>query len=588
MTFEITLVLSVLFITIILFVTEKLRVDVVALLVMIALPWLGLISPKDSFTGLSSNAVISIMGIMILGYGIDKSGVMNYITSPIIRIAGTSERKLLTIIASTVGILSAFIQNIGATALFLPAIIKISKRIRISPSKILMPIGFSAILGGTLTLFGSGPLIILNDLLKRSGVQGFGIFDVTPLGLSLLATGILYFLILGRWVLPETIKKEDKDDQSELIKEWNLSEDIYPVKGNLESIILQDLNLWSKYHLHVIALSRNNDILYSPWRNYNFKGDEVLFLSGNKENIKRFVSDYSLSQVTDKRLEEIREQFSYAQAIIPPYSGLVNRTIKEYAFRKNFEVEPVILQGYCQTTDTDFSERRLEAGDILIVHGHLERLWRLKCGKELIILTPIRELNDDRGRPLLAVIGFIGAIILALNGFQLSLSLFSGALFMILTRVVKIDEAYKSIDWRTIFLLAGLIPLGFAMDNTGASKYVAENMIGFFANSHPIIILLVIALLATLFTLFMSNIAATVLLVPLVVIMGKMIDINSSALGLLVAVMASNSFILPTHQVNAFLMGPGGYRNRDYIKSGSIMTLLFMFVSIGIIYFFYL
>jgi len=588
MTLEILLSLSVLAITIILFVTEKLRVDVVALLVMIALPWLSLISPGDSFTGLSSNAVISIMGIMIMGFGIDKSGVMDHITSPIIKIAGTSEKKLLSIIALAVGILSAFIQNIGATALFLPAIVKISKKIKISTSKFLMPIGFSAILGGTLTLFGSGPLIILNDLLTRSGVKGFGIFDVTPLGLSLLVTGILYFLIFGPWILPQTTSPQEEDHQSELIKKWNLSEEIYAVRGNLESKVIQDLHLWSKFHLHLIAVSVNNEILYSPWRNYIFKGDEVLFLSGYKENMEKFLSEYSLKEVSDKQLNKIKEQFSYAQTIIPPYSRLVNKTIKEYAFRKNYEVEPVMLQEECQITDLDFSERKLKPGDILIVHGHLERLWRLKCGKDLIILTPIRELNNNKRRPLFAITGFIGAITLALNGFQLSLSLFSGALFMILTRVIKIDEAYQSIDWRTIFLLAGLIPLGIAMDNTGASKYVAESMINFFASSHPIIILVVIAVLTTLFTLFMSNVAATVLLVPMVAMMGKMTGIHPSSLGLLVAVMASNSFILPTHQVNAFLMGPGGYRNKDYIKAGSVMTILFMSVSVTIIYYFYL
>jgi di/tricarboxylate transporter len=202
MSTEIILTFAVLGITIFLFVSEWLRVDVVALCVMLALPWLGLVEPHEALAGLSSNAVFSIIAVMILGRGVDRSGIMAKVTRPILRVAGSSERRLVSLVSAAVGAISAFMQNIGAAALFLPALLRIAKRTGLPESRLLMPVGFAAILGGTLTMVASGPLIILNDILRQGGQSPFGLFAVTPVGLTLLVAGILYFIILGPVVLP--------------------------------------------------------------------------------------------------------------------------------------------------------------------------------------------------------------------------------------------------------------------------------------------------------------------------------------------------------------------------------------------------
>ena len=227
MTTEILLVIIVLIITITLFVIEKLRVDIIAILIMIILAWLGLISPSDAFSGFSSNAVIAIIGVMILGYGMDRSGVMDHLTRPVMRIAGASEKKLVLLVSGAVASISAFMQNIGATALFLPAVMRISKKSKLSPSSLLIPMGYAAILGGTLTLVASSPLIILNDLIRQRGEQPFGIFDVTPIGIALVSTGIIYFLILGKYVLPIKKEVETITPQQELIDTWQLPSTVY-------------------------------------------------------------------------------------------------------------------------------------------------------------------------------------------------------------------------------------------------------------------------------------------------------------------------------------------------------------------------
>lgn len=594
MTYEIALTLFILLGTIFLFIIDKLRVDVVAILVMITLPWFGLVTPSETFSGLSSNAVISIMAVMILGYGVDKSGVMDHLTKPILTIAGESQKRLIAVIGGAVGVLSAFIQNIGATALFLPAVLKISNQTKIPPSKLLMPIGFSAILGGTLTLFGSGPLIILNDLLAKSGAKTFGIFDVTPIGFALLSTGIVYFLLLGKHVLPQVDSQPEMDDQATLINLYQISNDYHigkiPKNSKIVGKKLDSIQLWDLYKLHLIILKESDDLLYTPWRHTVFSPGQLIILSGPTEGFLRFAKDYQIS-ILDFEKEPYAEElkkFGYAEVIIPPNSSLKGRSLKEISFRKKFGVEPIQLHCDQGALCNDFSDKKFGVGDVLVIHGLWEKIWEIKNSKELIPISKIQETTQFKKKPFIALICFLGAILLALSGFQLSHSLFTGATAMILFGVLNIDEAYKAIDWRTVFLLAGLIPLGIAMDKSGAAQFLAEQIFSLIGNAHPIMVLIAISMLTTVFTLFMSNVAATVLLVPLVVIMGDMANIAPEALGLLVAVMASNSFILPTHQVNAFLMSPGGYKNRDYLRSGGIMSLLFIFITVSLIYFFYI
>jgi di/tricarboxylate transporter len=252
MTTDIILTFVVLGITILLFVKEWLRVDVVALCVMLSLPWLGLIEPLEALAGLSSNAVFSIIGVMILGYGVDRSGIMAKVTRPILRIAGSSERRLVSLVSAAVGTISAFMQNIGAAALFLPALLRIAKRLRLSESSLLMPVGFAAILGGTLTMVASGPLIILNDILRQGGQDPFGLFAVTPVGLTLLIAGILYFLILGPLVLPKRKGQEDETSpQQELADTWNLESHVTTAAVSDQSQLIgktvEEVSLWATY-----------------------------------------------------------------------------------------------------------------------------------------------------------------------------------------------------------------------------------------------------------------------------------------------------------------------------------------------------
>ncbi len=596
MSLQITLTLLVLLATIVLFVTEIVRVDVVAIIVMVTLPWLGLLKPIDTFSGFASNAVIAMIGVMIMGHGIDRSGVMDRITRPILSVAGSSEKRLIGLISLTVGAISSFMQNIGAAALFLPSLMRISKRANIPASRLLMPMGFAAILGGTLTLFASSPLILLNDLLIQEGLSTFGIFAVTPIGLTLLGVGVLYFLVFGRSVLPGGEEEMKRGPEHELIETWELPKMAYQCKIPEGSPLVgetpESVGVRKKYNLHLLTLTMGRDTVHAPWRHTQFSDGHKLVLTGEKDDLERFVDENDLIlQEHAKQIKDLRseEEAGFAEVIIPPRSSVIGKTLRELEFRKKYRVEPLILLKGDEEKRKDFSDQTLEPGDSLVVYGRWSTIKKIEDERDFVLITPVEsKAETGEGKPLIAMTCFIASVALAVMGVRLSLSFMSGALAMIVLGVLPIQEAYESIDWKTIFLISGLIPLGLAMEQTGTAAYLANNMLQVFQGVHPLLLMTALAGLTTLFTLFMSNVAAAVLLVPLSITIGEATALSPVALALLVGVTASNSFLFPTHQVNALIMSPGGYRNKDYMKAGGILSVIFIVITVVLIYFFYM
>lgn len=592
---EILLMLLVLAATIVLFVTEALRIDLAAIVVMISITWLGLVTPAQAFSGFASNAVISMLSVMILGYGIDRSGVMLRMSSGIVRIAGTTEKRLISVTSLFVGSISGFMQNIGAAALFLPALMRISRKTGIHASRLLMPMGYAAILGGSLTMVGTSSLIVLNDLLRQGGYEPLGLFVVTPVGIALLLTGVAYFYLFGRYVLPEKEIAMPEGAQAEVIETWQLPRDIcyvaVPEGSKLEGCTREEVRLIATYGIHLVAIAEGEDILYAPWRRTRFTAGQQLALLGEEEAIRNFSDDYGLRIVSgDPRIVKNMsgDVAGFAEVLIPPRSRYIGKSLKDIALRKNFGVEPLTLLTGAERKRADFSGIPLQPGDIIVVHGLWDRIRALGLDRNFVLLTRVEGEPFRESKAVSAIVCFLGAIALTFTGVPISISLFSGAVAMVLLHVITIDEAYRSIDWRTIFLIGALIPLGIAMESSGTASFLADLLLDAVAAQPVVVILLAFGLLTTVFSLFMSNVAATVLLVPLMLVLARDTGISAQALVLLVGICASNSFVLPTHQVNALLMAPGGYDNRDYIRAGSIMTVLFLLVAVGLIYILYL
>lgn len=592
MTLDIMLTYGVLLLAIFLFVTEKLRTDLVAVLIMVLLPWTGVITVDQAFSGFASNAVISVMAVMLIGYGVDRSGVMAVVAKFIMEKVGKKEKNIRAATSATVGIISSFMQNIGAAALFLPALRNIGKRANIPASKLILPMGFAAILGGTLTMVASGPLIILNDLLVDSGQEAFHLFSVTPIGLALLASGVLYFYFFGNLVLPKAKGAEELSPSKQV-------QDTYDLTGNMAEVTItessslidqsiEEADLWSTFNLNVLAIEEDGSKIYSPWRKTHFRSGQSVVLLGHDEDINRFVETYELqlkpSLQKFSNLEN-EDQAGFAELIIPPKSPMIGQTFAEIGFRKTYKIEPISFI----TSDgerQEVSEKPLEAGTTMVVFGRWEDIDRLKSSREFAVITEVTAPLPDQKRDMKipALFSLAVSLTFVLLGVQLSLSFFTGAMLMILLGVIPKKEIYPAIDWKTVFLLAGLIPMGTAFEQSGAAELTAGVIIDVVGGWGTLGILFVIGIISMLFSLFMSNVAATVLLVPLVIMMGESFGIDPRGLALLVAISASNSFLLPTHQVNAFTMGPGGYRNADYMRAGSIMSFIFLIVSVLMTY----
>lgn len=595
MTPEIILVLIVLAATVVLFVTDKIRVDVIAIIIMLTLGWLGLVTPAQTFSGFASNAVISVMAVMILGFGVDRTGMMIRLARRIMAFAGTSERKLMAVISAVTGLISGFMQNIGSAALFLPAILRICKKTGIPRTRLVMPMGFMAILGGTITMVGSSPLILLNDLLIQGDLTPFGIFAVTPIGLTLLGAGVLYFLFFGRHILPADDREGKKTAvQQEIIDTWQLPHNMHhfivPKESPLVGMTREDVAIKSRYALHLLAVKIGKDILYAPWRYSVFAEGQVLSLLGSAEDAEQFATDYGLVPVGDpqRHTDEIGEEHGgLAEIIVRPRSPSIGKTLRDISFRKHHSLEVILSLTRDGEHRRDIYDTPMQPGDTFVVFGPWDQIARIGEGPEFVLSSVPEETGVESAKAPVALLCLVGGIALTFTGMSIALGLLTGAIGMILGGVVTITEAYRAIDWRTVFLLAGLIPLGIAMDQTGTAAFIAGVMMEVLTGAHPFLILVGIAALATFFSLFMSNVAATVLLVPLAIIIGTDTGIDPRGLALLVAICASNSFILPTHQVNAFLMTPGGYTNADYLRAGGGMTVLFLFLATGLIYIFF-
>jgi di/tricarboxylate transporter len=598
LTTEMILVMAMIAIAVFLFIVEWIRVDVVAILMMVTLPLLNLVTPKEAFIGLSSNAVVSIIAVIIIGAGLDKTGLINRLVGPILRIAGKSQSRVVIAISLTVAGISSFMQNIGAAALFLPAIQRVSKSLNIPISRLLMPIGFSAILGGTVTLVGCSPLILLNDLLVPFGLEPFNLFDVTPIGLALVASGIACFIFFGRFILPKGDSEAEEQGTSTTSDNRSLSalSEAYELRTPEDFAHYRDPitvgDLRRRYLVNVVALTEPPDFkVLSPGQDIQIRSNMDLGVFGPEKNVRRLAEGEGM--VLKDSIEVFKDNIedsasAIVEAVLAPRSALTGKTLNQVNLQERYHITPLAIYRQGETYRAEIGDMKLQAGDAVLLYGSWRNLMVLHEEKTLLFSTPADVELMRPEKSLFAGLWLAVALVMIMVfNIQLSVSLMTGALGMIITRVLSIDEAYQSVDWRTIFLLAGLIPLGIATEKTGAAAWIAHAVLHTIGTVSPIVLLTVIGVLSTIFTLVISNVGATVLLVPLVVNMAIAAHTDPRMAALVVGLATSNSFMLPTHQVNALYMGPGRYRSVDFMKAGLLISIVFIVVMIGMIYLVY-
>ncbi|MYJ51243.1 MAG: SLC13 family permease [Gammaproteobacteria bacterium] len=605
LTFEIIGVLSILVFTICLFAFEVVRVDVaaVSIMVLIGLTSLipgydGLVEAEQLFSGYSSNAVISIIAVMIIGAGLDRTGIMGKLANAILRLGGATEGRVITIVSGSVGLVSSFLQNIGAAALFLPVVHRIARRGNLPISRLLMPMGFCAILGGTITMVGSSPLILLNDLIMnaneaapgREEIEQLGLFAVTPIGVALLFMGVFYFLVLGRFVLP--VVKDKPGESGNMLRYFRES---YGIEGEVyECVVTSDSPLVSRTMREIdaagragwiVAIRSGNEMTVAPRGDTEFWVGSEMAIMGQRDAVYEFAAEYALR--VKNEMEVFAEVLSpgnagIAEAVIPPQSSLIGKSIKDIGLRNLYGATVLSVFRVDEVIDRGLAELVLKPGDTLVLHVKWDDLGAIADAKNDFVVVTDFPRKDERPDKLIYAGGcFALTLFLVLfTDIRLSAALMTGAVGMILTGVIKIEEAYNSIGWQSVFLLASLIPLGIAVESSGTAAWIAHEVLFYFGDAPIWSLQLILAVMATMVTLVMSNVGATVLLVPLAINLAIGVGGNPTIFALTVALATSNSFLIPTHQVNALIMGPGSYRVVDFMRAGGIMTVLFIAVLI--------
>ncbi|MCB2225669.1 MAG: SLC13 family permease [Desulfarculaceae bacterium] len=590
LTTDMILVLALIGLAVLLFVTEWVRVDLVGIMMMVLTPFLGLVKPAEAFAGLSSNAVVSIIAVMIIGAGLDRTGLVGMLVKPVVSLSHGKAKRVMVLISATVAGISSIMQNIGAAALFLPAVQRVSRNQMIPISRLLMPIGFAAILGGTTTLVGSSPLILLNDLIKPLGLKPFGLFSVTPVGVCLVAAGIIYFLVLGRWVLPEG----QTPPAEELCH-------LHPQEGrHFEAVVPEELPqsltaevMLRRYGVHLVGLikSGGHEKLMAPdGRSVLYSGDVVALLA-RREGLETLVRDFGLEVKPELEIfaDDLSPQlWGAAEAVVAPRSELEGKTLGQVHFVSKFHLNPLTVFRGKEPREVRLEAMELRAGDSLLMEGPWSRFRILAEKGWLIFCTPVREEPPASGRAAVAGAWLaVSLVLIMVFKVQLGLGLLTGALGMLVCRVIPVSEAYHSIDWRTIFLLAGLMPLGQATLNTGTAAWVAQEALRLLGHLSPLAVLAAVGIMSTAFTLVVSNVGAVVLLVPIAVELALDAGADPRLAALAVGLATSNSFILPTHQVNALYMGPGRYHSTDFMKAGLPLSIVFLVVMLGVLYLLY-
>ncbi len=583
MTTEIALTLTIIVAALALFATEKLRVDVVALLVLLAVGLTGLVDPERIFEGFSNPAVITVWAVYIVSGGLFKTGVADVMGRGILRLAGDEEPGLIVTIMATCGVLSAFMNNVGATAMLMPAVVGISRRTKIAVSKLLIPLSFSSLLGGKMTLIGTPANILAMGILADRGLSTLGFFDFTPMGVVVLTTGILYMVLIGRHLLPERQGAQGRQGVYRIrqyVTEVRIS-NTSPLAGNtlLESRLGQD------YDLTVLAIERDGVGLAPIDRDTIVQGGDLLTVKGVADDLMAAREALGLSIEAERKLDVERLEPGNVQLIeatLAPHSGLVGSTLRQMRFRDRYGFTALAIWRQGEAITEKLRDVPLEFGDALLLQGSRHRVRELQEGVDFLVLEPLEVEQLRRKKAPIAVGALVFAIgLVVFTDLTISLAMVIAAVIMILGGCLSIEEAHQSIDWKTVFLVAGMLSLGMAMEATGTAQYLANIMLGALGDYGPLALLAGTYLLAALTTQAMSNAAAIVVIVPIALNTAQALGANHITFTMAVVIGAATSFLSPVgHKANVLVFGPGGYRFFDYARVGALLTVALLIVSL--------
>lgn len=564
-----------------LFATEKFRPDVVAIMVMMALILSGRVSIAEGFSGFSNPAVITVVGMFIISAGLVRTGVADYIGNIMLRVSGANPVFITITVMLTVGLLSAFMNNIAATAILISTMYAIARKTSYSAGKLLIPLSFGSLLGGITTLIGTPPNLLISIILEENGFVPFSLFSFAPVGGIIMTGGILYMAFIGRHLLPED-KKESLTGSYHLEK--YLTEISIPAQSPLVGKTIRESNISAEYGLTVLRIKRFNDgqsMVIAPHPESVLQAKDRLIVEGNIEHLMEVKGGTKFdihieSEITDENLAGADLQM--VEAAIAPNSGLIGQSIQQADIRKRYGVLAIALRRRGAAILQDYAKESLQAGDVLLLQGKAEAVAGLAQSPSFLLTKVLEQKPRTYVKAPYAVGSLLVAVVLAAsNTLHISAAAFTGVLLMIFTGCIKVEELYKTVEWQVVFLVACMLPLGIAMDEAhgGTAAWMAGHLVNFAGDRGPLLVLAVIFIFTTLLTEVMSNAAAAVLLGPIGIAIAVGMNLAPHPFLMAIAIAASTTFLTPIgHQNNVLVYSIWGYKFSDFFKVGIWLNVI--------------
>lgn len=599
LTNDMKLVLGLVGFTMAMFLFERIRADVVALIVLVILGLTGLVAPEELFGGFSGNAVMSIIATTILGAGLDRTGALNRLASWLLRRGHGIEQRLLLMTTGIAGLNSSFMQNPSVMALYLPVASRLASRSGLSLQRLLLPIAAAIVMGGALTMVGNSPLILLNDLLVSANnnlpsgmatLEPLRMFAPLPVGVALIAASLLYFRFYGDKKLREETETNVVPARTEsyFASTYGIEGDVFEMTVTAESPLV-GMSLGEAEAMHdaplMLALQTGSDTRLSPPADMRIWVGSVLGVMGARQAVHDFAQNHFLR--LSSRLRHFGDLFNpsragISEAVIPPTSRYIGKTAADLRLRKQSGISLLAINRDKKVVREDVRKVALRAGDLLVFHSIWQDLAVAAESRDFVVVTDYPKGEQRPHKFKIAMTIFAITILIALTSkLPVSLTLMTGVAGMLVTGVLRMDEAYASINWKTVFLMAGLIPLGWAMDSSGAAAWVAGHTVERLPEGIPVWMLeIAIALLTTAFSLVISHVGATIVMVPLAINLALAAGGNPTAFALIVALSASNNLMTASNPVISMITGPANYTSRQLWRVGGPLSLIYTCVVV--------
>lgn len=575
---QIALVLGLLVLAVVLFATEVLSVDLLTLLLISTLIVTGILTPDEAFQGFSSDIIIILGSIFVIGGALQMTGVVDAVSSRLVKVAGKSLGRLLLLVMGVVGGLSGFMNNTTATALFVGPVLAACRKLRVSPSKVLMPLAYASILGGTCTLIGTSTNVAVSGYIARAGMQPLSLFEITPMGLIILGVGIAYMIFVGKRLLPDYPDESLTEDYA--IREY-VSEIVVLPQSHMvgQPIFESDL---SRMDFRILEVLRGKQRIL-PGPSTLIAAEDILLVKGKVEDLMRVKATAGIEIRPEVKLDDPAlqgENIKIAEILVNPRSSLIGRTLKDAQFRARYNLTALALFREGHSVQEKLGNIRLRLGDLLLVQGAPAAFEALRRNRDLTVLEELSPALYRRNKATLAALFFLLAIVAGGTGAApLSVAFLVAAVLTVICGCLTIEEAYQFIDWRLLILIGGMTAFGVAMHKTGAAEFLAKGI----ARLEPFGVTTILAaffVLTILLTQPMSNAAAALVVLPVALSTARELGVNERTFAIAILLAASISFIAPLEPSCILVYGPGKYRFRDFVKTGVGLTLVLMVVVI--------